>query len=115
MDKKSDIFLFGNEQKVEDVGEGIRRQILGYNNELMLVKVWFEEGAVGYVHSHRHSQTSYVESGEFDVNIDGEIKRLSEGDSFFIPPHVSHGAECKKAGVLLDFFSPVREDFLEEY
>ncbi len=82
----SDRFLYGESQKIEVVGDGIRRQIMGFNDEIMLVKVWFEEGSIGYIHSHRHSQVSYVESGEFDVNIDGEINRLKTGDSFFIPP-----------------------------
>ena len=31
----------------------------------------------------------------------------------YIPPHVDHGATCTEAGVLLDIFNPVREDFLE--
>jgi len=33
---------------------GVKRQILGHNSQLMLVRVYFNEGAVGYVHSHRH-------------------------------------------------------------
>ncbi|HCX11790.1 MAG TPA: cupin domain-containing protein, partial [Hyphomonas sp.] len=44
----------------EDIGNGMRRKILGYDNNLMLVKVWFEKGAVGPVHAHPHTQTAYV-------------------------------------------------------
>ena len=55
-----------------------------------------------------------MESGEFDVTIDGVQKRLCAGDGFYVHPHLDHGAVCLKAGVLLDVFSPVREDFLEE-
>ena len=55
---------------------------------------------------------SYVESGAFEATIDGETKTLRAGDSFYVAPHKSHGAVCKKAGVLIDIFSPVREDFL---
>jgi len=80
----------------------------------MMLRVEFEAGAVGYVHSHPHSQASYVESGEFDVFIDDVEKRLGPGDSFFVRPNLEHGAVCHKAGVLLDVFSPVREDFLNE-
>lgn len=112
MINQSDNFIFGGKAAVETVGEGLKRQFLGYNGQIMMVRVWFEKGAVGEVHSHYHSQVSYVESGEFDVNVGGEIQRLTAGDSFFIPPNVDHGAVCREAGVLLDVFSPVREDFL---
>jgi len=107
-------FVFGDEQEIETVDKGIRRQMMGFNGQIMMARVWFEEEAIGYVHDHYHSQVSYVESGEFDVNVDNEIKRLKAGDSFYIPPNVSHGAVCKKAGVLLDVFSPAREDFLAD-
>ena len=69
----------------------------------------------GYQHEHYHSQVTYVESGVFDVTINGETKRQSVGDSYYIPPHVMHGAICVEAGVLLDMFSPIREDFFENY
>lgn len=98
----------------EELGDGITRQILGYGPEIMVVRVWFEEGAVGQVHSHRHSQSTYVESGQFEVFIDGEKKVLGAGDSFYIAPHLEHGAVCLEAGVLIDTFSPLREDFLSE-
>ncbi|MGI9272735.1 MAG: cupin domain-containing protein [Woeseiaceae bacterium] len=114
MKHRSDAFLLGRGTPVEDLGGGIKRQMFGYNDTLMMVKVSFEAGAVGDVHSHPHSQASYVESGEFDVFIDGVETRVGPGDSFFIHPDLDHGAVCREAGVLLDIFSPVREDFLNE-
>jgi quercetin dioxygenase-like cupin family protein len=111
----SPIFLFGKDVPIEDVDPGIKRQILGHNDEIMLVKAIFESGAEGYQHEHYHSQVTYVESGVFDVTINGETKRQSAGDSYYIPPHVMHGAICIEAGVLLDMFSPIREDFFENY
>jgi quercetin dioxygenase-like cupin family protein len=112
---QSEHFLFDKDVPIEDIGGGIKRQILGHNDELMLVKAIFEDGAVGYQHNHPHSQVTYVESGVFDVIIDGVTKQQSAGDSYFIPPNVMHGATCLKAGVLLDMFSPIREDFFENY
>ncbi|MEL7186985.1 MAG: cupin domain-containing protein [Pseudomonadota bacterium] len=114
MKNSSDAFVFGKDIELEDIGGGIRRQMLGYNDSLMVVRVEFEEGAEGYVHAHPHSQVSYVESGEFDVFVDGERKRLGPGDSFCVQPNLDHGAVCRKPGVLLDVFNPAREDFLEE-
>lgn len=112
---QSSNFIFGADVLLEDVETGIKRQILGHNDELMLVKAIFEAGAEGYQHQHYHSQVTYVESGVFDVTIDGETKRQTSGDSYFIPPDVLHGAVCVEAGVLLDMFSPIREDFFENY
>ena len=114
MTKQSDHFLSGNETPIEDLGGGLKRQMLGYNEELMAVKVWFDEGAEGYVHKHRHSQVTYVVEGEFHFNIDGGIKVMKPRDSCLIPPFVEHGAVCPTGGVLIDTFSPPREDFLEE-
>jgi len=105
-------FIKGDELDWEVVGEGLKRKIMGYDDKIMLVKVHFEEGAVGQLHEHHHSQVTYVESGSFDVTIDGNTTNLKGGDSFYIPPHATHGALCKEAGVLIDVFSPIREDFM---
>ena len=54
-----------------------------------------------------------MESGMFEVQINGEKKALRAGDAFYIPPNVMHGAVCLEAGVLIDVFSPMREDFIK--
>ena len=105
-------FLFGDELEWEEVGPGLKRKIMGFDDKIMLVKVDFQEGAVGQLHEHHHSQVTYVESGEFEMTIGEEVKTLKGGDSFYIPPHVMHGCVCRSPGVLIDVFSPVREDFL---
>ena len=38
MQKQSANFSFGNETEIEDLGNGLKRQMLGYNEELMAVK-----------------------------------------------------------------------------
>ena len=106
-------FIFGDDLEWEVVGEGLKRKIMGYDDKIMLVKVDFQVGAVGVMHEHYHSQVTYVESGEYDLTIGDETKTVKGGDSFYIPPHVMHGAICRKAGVLIDVFSPIREDFME--
>ena len=107
-------FVHADKVPKEDLGGGISRQILGYGTEIMVVRVWFEAGSFGDVHSHPHSQSTYVESGRFEVFIDGEKRELKAGDSYYIAPDLDHGAVCLEAGVLIDTFSPVREDFLGE-
>ncbi|MEL7197800.1 MAG: cupin domain-containing protein [Pseudomonadota bacterium] len=105
-------FVVAKDTAKEDLGDGITRQILGYGPDIMIVRVCFEKGSVGQVHAHPHSQSSYVESGSFEVFIDGEKRILGAGDCFYIAPNLDHGAVCLEAGVLIDTFSPVREDFL---
>lgn len=96
----------------EEVQPGLSRQIMGYDGKIMLVKAKFETGAEGYLHKHYHSQVTYVESGEFEMTIGDDVRIIKRGDSYYIPPHVMHGCVCKKPGILIDVFSPAREDFL---
>lgn len=113
MKYESDRFVLSDQAKLEDIGGGVNRQIMGFNDSLMLVRVRFAENAVGYTHAHPHSQVAYVESGVFEFTVGDETRTLKAGDCAYIPPEVEHGAVCKQSGVLLDIFSPVREDFLE--
>ncbi len=105
-------FVKSSDVPVENVQEGLDRQILGYTNDLMLVRVEFKKGAIGYVHEHVHEQVTYVESGSFEVNLAGDKKVLTAGDAFVILGGIEHGAVCLEDGVLIDTFSPMRADFL---
>jgi quercetin dioxygenase-like cupin family protein len=106
------VFIENSEIPWEIAGPGMRRKIMSYDDRLMVVKVEFEKGAVGSLHQHHHSQISHVESGSFEVEIGGERKVLNGGDAFYVPPNAVHGAVCLEPGVLIDIFSPMREDFV---
>ena len=56
MKYESNNFQFEAEMPWESAGEGIVRQIMGYNDNLMMVKVKFETGAIGTPHTHPHTQ-----------------------------------------------------------
>ncbi len=105
-------FLMGDEIEWEVIDPKLKRQIMGYDDKIMLVKVEFKAGGVGQMHQHHHSQVTYVESGEFEMTIGQETRTIKAGDSYYVPPHVMHGCVCTKDGVLIDVFSPLREDFL---
>ena len=96
----------------EPGGEGVTRRILAYTDSLMAVENTFETGAVGKLHSHPHTQLTYVASGEFLFTIGGEQKLVKAGDTLLKEDGVEHGCVCQKAGVLVDLFTPMREDFL---
>lgn len=110
--ENSTVFIYNEEIPWEIVGEGVKRKIMSYDERVMLVKVEFETGGIGTVHQHYHTQITHVEKGIFEIEIAGEKKILKAGDGFYIPPNVWHGAVCLEAGVLIDIFSPMREDFI---
>lgn len=111
---QSKIFYQGQDAAWEPAGEGVQRQIIGYDAQLMLVKVKFETGGIGAMHSHAHSQATYVESGAFEMTIGDTVKIIRAGDGYYVPPYTEHGCVCMEAGVLIDTFSPCRWDFLPE-
>lgn len=105
-------FISAGEIEWEVLGGGVERKILGYDDQVMMVVVRFEKGAIGSLHHHVHRQVSYVESGRFEVEIDGTKQVLEQGDSFFVSPNLVHGVVALEAGTLVDIFTPAREDFL---
>ena len=74
-----------HEQKLIDLGGGVTRRILSYDENLMSVEVSFETGAVGAEHTHPHTQCSYVLSGKFSYSVEGEAVELKPGDSIVVP------------------------------
>jgi quercetin dioxygenase-like cupin family protein len=111
---QSEGFQFENETGWENAAPGIKRQVYGYDDKIMLVKVKFEKDAVGTLHGHHHSQVTYVNNGVFEITIGNEKKIIREGDGYYVPPHVLHGCVCLEPGMLIDVFSPLREDFLNK-
>jgi quercetin dioxygenase-like cupin family protein len=111
---KNELFFKGTRADAETVGPGLCRLLMGHDAKLMLAKVWFDQGAVGEVHAHPHSQGSFVLEGKFEVYVDGMKKVLGPGETFFVPSGADHGAVCLEEGILLDVFSPARADFLKE-
>jgi quercetin dioxygenase-like cupin family protein len=96
----------------EDKGGGIRRKVMAYGDQLMGVYVEFQPDSVGALHSHPHVQFTYIRAGRFRVTIGSEERVLGADDFYYIPSGVVHGAVALEAGVLVDVFTPMREDFL---
>ena len=93
--------------------EGAQRRILSHGGGMMLVQFTFEAGISAPIHSHPHEQIGYVESGEIDLIMDGqETTRLTSGCSYYVAPNVRHGIVTHAPSVLIDCFTPMREDFL---
>jgi quercetin dioxygenase-like cupin family protein len=111
-EKTKSLFINDNDISWEVLDEKVKRKIVSYEESLMVVKVAFKAGGVGPLHQHVHVQITHVESGVFEVEIDGQKKVLTTGDAFHIPSNILHGSVCLEEGVLIDVFSPMREDFI---
>lgn len=109
---QSDIFIRAENIEWEKVAPGMKRKIMAFDDKIMLVYVKFNKGGIGTRHKHFHSQTSFVVSGKFEVTIGDKTEVLKANDVFYAPPDIEHGAICLEEGVLIDVFSPIREDFL---
>ena len=104
--------VFHADVPLKDLGGGVSRRVLAYQDGLMIVEVNFEKGGVGMVHTHPHLQNTYVKSGKFRFTIDGKDVEVAAGDTIAFPADIPHGTLCLEAGTLLDIFAPMREDFV---
>lgn len=99
--------------KATEVGQGVERKILASDGKMMTVEVRFKKGSIGTVHSHPHEQISYVVSGSFEFELEGKKEIIRAGDSYYVKPDAMHGVVALEDSVILDVFTPQREDFLK--
>ena len=93
--------------------EGVTRRVIAHGGGIMAVHVAFKKGAVGSIHRHAHEQISYIVSGSFEYYENGEKHLLKEGDSYYVPANADHGVVALEDSVILDVFTPQRQDFLK--
>ncbi|MCD7905791.1 MAG: cupin domain-containing protein [Clostridiales bacterium] len=107
-------FFYDEASPVIDLPDGkTHRKILAHNDNVMIVKVIFDKGSVGEVHTHPHTQATYCLEGEFEFTIGEEKKTIKEGDTLVMPSDIAHGCRVlTESGILLDIFTPERKDFL---
>ena len=99
---------------VEHIAEGIERQMI-WGDRIMVCRLRFKPHVVTAVHSHPHEQITLVEKGRVDFFIDGQRRTVSAGEILVFPSNIQHGATMlDDEVVLVDIFSPLREDFLQQ-
>lgn len=104
----------GKTQKRKKPVKAWSASVLAFCDELMCVENTFEKGGIGAMHHHPHTQITYVASGRFRFTIGDEVKEVGPGDTLCKQNDIVHGCECLEAGVLVDFFTPMRKDFLKD-
>ena len=87
---------------------------LSPGKNLMLSLLDMKAGAVVPPHNHPHEQAGIVIEGRLEFEIGDEKATLGPGDMFIVPPDVAHGVHVmpERDAVVLDVFSPPREDYL---
>ncbi len=80
----------------------------------MTISYWeIKKGSELPAHSHPHEQTTNVIEGEMQLTVDGETRKLTFGDIVAIPSHAVHSGKALTDCIVIDVFSPVREDYRE--
>jgi quercetin dioxygenase-like cupin family protein len=101
-----------DEIALEKVTEMISRKLVTGERE-MLAQIYLKKGALVPMHQHESEQMSYVLQGALRFLVAGEEITLREGEVLHIPSWVEHQAEALEDTFELDFFSPIRQDWLD--
>jgi len=98
---------------VETVAEGVTRQML-VGDRVMVCRLTLAARTVTPIHTHVHEQITLVERGRADFFVEGQRRTAKAGDLLLFPSGIQHGATMlEDEVVLIDIFSPPREDFLQ--
>ncbi len=99
---------------VEQIADGIERQMV-WGDRLMVCRLRFRPHVVTSVHSHPHEQITLVERGRVRFSVGDSERVVQAGDILHFPSELAHGATMlHEEVVLIDIFTPVREDFLPD-
>jgi quercetin dioxygenase-like cupin family protein len=108
-----DLVIVRNAEAQESKPEpGLTRKVMAYNDKLFLAEHQMVKGWVGSVHSHPHEQVVYIVRGHLKVTCQGKTVELRTGDSFVVRGGVEHGASALEDSVVVDIFTPCREDYV---
>lgn len=93
---------------------GVRLKTRSYGEKTLLAEFLLEKGKVVPRHQHPYEQTGYLVSGALQFSIGAETFTVHPGDSWCIAANLEHGVTIEEDAVVVEVFSPVREDYLPE-
>ena len=97
-----------------EVSQGVKRRILSHASTGMMVLYRIEAGKIFPLHNHPHAQFGVFVQGSGIFKVGNETWHIKSGDSYFIPPGVTHEVKTTENCTIIDFFTPEREDYLTE-
>lgn len=93
--------------------EGIQMKNLVHGEHTMMMQFLLDEGSHIPRHSHPQEQTGYLVAGSLRFTIGEKVYTLSAGDSWCIPGGVPHKVDTLQDSIVLEVFSPLRDDYLD--
>ena len=100
-----------HEEPVDQLNPSIGRQMI-HTETMTLVRILLAKGAVVPRHAHGNEQIATVLEGRLRFTVGDETQEVVAGESIPLPANVPHEVEALEDSVVLDVFSPVREDWL---
>lgn len=101
-----------SDSEAETLFGTLTKRLAAYGGGLMAAQVHLPAGSVAPEHRHPHEQITYVIHGRVSYRIGGETRELGEGDSAYVPGDTEHEVTALEDTLVVDVFSPQREDFL---
>ena len=92
--------------------KGVQLKTLVYGEKTHLCEFKLKKGSALPAHSHPHEQTGYLVSGSLKFRIGDEVFDAAEGDSWNIPGGMEHAVQILEDSVVVEVFSPLREEYL---
>ena len=106
------MFTKHTEAEYKEMLEGVEMKTLAHGEKTLLARFHLKKGAAIPLHGHIYEQTGFMVSGKMRFTIGTEQFECSPGDTWCIPGDVEHGVEVLEDSVVVEVFSPVREDYL---
>jgi quercetin dioxygenase-like cupin family protein len=99
-----------------EISPGVKRRMVAHASTGLMVMYKIDSGKTFALHNHPHAQFGIFLEGSGKFKVGDSIWDLKSGDSYFIPPGVFHELKTDggKPSVIMDFFTPEREDYLRE-
>lgn len=100
-----------DEMQSRELAPGVTAKIAS-GEKLMFSLVTLGPDSVVPEHSHPHEQMGIMMSGDMELTVAGESRRLSANEIYLVPGGVLHKVVTGPRGaVALDAFSPPREEY----
>jgi unsaturated pyranuronate lyase len=96
--------------RVREIFPGIRARIV-HTDRTSQSWIELDQGTAFPTHQHPHEQTVNVLEGQLELMVDGQLLRLSAGQTCVIPPDIPHSGRALTPCRVLDVFAPARDDY----